>query len=294
MQFQVPQFIETEDKIVGPLTLRQFLYIGAAGLLSFLLFFVLKIWFWFIRREIKKALFNCNGIACRSIPIKNKLIAINPELKNKGFVVNSGIDENFILDKTVFIKKVQEFRKNKKINFITVAGLVRLKNIDINLQALAKLTDIDWNYTIIGDGPEKNNLKNLTQKLKIENQVNFLGYKDKKEILEILKNTHIFLMISAPETFGLAYLEAMARGNIIIGTKNYGIDGIIINENNGFLCTPRNSDNLLNTINNIININIQSLESITLKNYETIQNLSEETVAQNYLNEIIKIQENFY
>ena len=48
MQFQVPQFIETEDKIVGPLTLRQFLYIGAAGLLSFLLFFVLKIWFWFM------------------------------------------------------------------------------------------------------------------------------------------------------------------------------------------------------------------------------------------------------
>lgn len=48
MQFQVPQFIETEDKIVGPLTLRQFLYIGAAGLLSFLLFFVLKIWLWFM------------------------------------------------------------------------------------------------------------------------------------------------------------------------------------------------------------------------------------------------------
>ena len=33
-QFQVPQFIETEDKIVGPLTLRQFMYLAIAGSLS--------------------------------------------------------------------------------------------------------------------------------------------------------------------------------------------------------------------------------------------------------------------
>src|SRR3989344_4575868 len=48
MQFQVPQFIETEAKIVGPLTLKQFGYLGAAGILSFLLFFVLQTWLWFI------------------------------------------------------------------------------------------------------------------------------------------------------------------------------------------------------------------------------------------------------
>ncbi len=47
-QFQVPQFIETESKIVGPLTLKQFLYIAAAGLTSFLLFFVLKFFLWVI------------------------------------------------------------------------------------------------------------------------------------------------------------------------------------------------------------------------------------------------------
>lgn len=47
-QFQVPQFIETEAKIVGPLTLKQFLYIAAAGLLSFFLFFILKTVVWFI------------------------------------------------------------------------------------------------------------------------------------------------------------------------------------------------------------------------------------------------------
>ncbi|TSC82823.1 MAG: Uncharacterized protein G01um101420_5 [Parcubacteria group bacterium Gr01-1014_20] len=48
MQFQVPQFIETEDKIVGPLSLRQFIYIAVAGALCFILFFALKTWLWFI------------------------------------------------------------------------------------------------------------------------------------------------------------------------------------------------------------------------------------------------------
>ncbi|MDD3531625.1 MAG: PrgI family protein [Candidatus Pacebacteria bacterium] len=33
MEYQVPQFIEVEDKIIGPLTLKQFIYVaGAAGL----------------------------------------------------------------------------------------------------------------------------------------------------------------------------------------------------------------------------------------------------------------------
>lgn len=45
-QFQVPQFIETESKIVGPLTLKQFIYIAIAGLTSFGLFFVLKLFIW--------------------------------------------------------------------------------------------------------------------------------------------------------------------------------------------------------------------------------------------------------
>jgi len=46
MQFQVPQFIETEDKVVGPLSLRQFGYIGIAAGISSLLLFVVELWLW--------------------------------------------------------------------------------------------------------------------------------------------------------------------------------------------------------------------------------------------------------
>ena len=38
MRFQVPQFIEVEDKIFGPLTLKQFIYLAGGGGLSFLVY----------------------------------------------------------------------------------------------------------------------------------------------------------------------------------------------------------------------------------------------------------------
>jgi len=41
MQFQVPQFLERETRIAGPLTFRQFLYLGSAGLALFFLYFYL-------------------------------------------------------------------------------------------------------------------------------------------------------------------------------------------------------------------------------------------------------------
>ena len=42
MRFQLPQFIETEIKIIGPFTLKQFLWLAAGGTFLFLDFSVLK------------------------------------------------------------------------------------------------------------------------------------------------------------------------------------------------------------------------------------------------------------
>lgn len=46
MQFQVPQYIEVEDKIVGPLTITQFLYLASAFLFVFISYFFLTPWLW--------------------------------------------------------------------------------------------------------------------------------------------------------------------------------------------------------------------------------------------------------
>lgn len=48
MQFQIPQFIEVEAKIVGPLTLKQFMYLAGAGGVSFAAFFIFQAWLWIL------------------------------------------------------------------------------------------------------------------------------------------------------------------------------------------------------------------------------------------------------
>ncbi|HUT96143.1 MAG TPA: PrgI family protein [Candidatus Paceibacterota bacterium] len=44
MQFQVPQFIDIEDKVIGPLTIKQFLYLLAAGVVLFILYKILNLY----------------------------------------------------------------------------------------------------------------------------------------------------------------------------------------------------------------------------------------------------------
>lgn len=46
--FQVPQFIEQKAKIIGPFSLEQFLYIAAAGALSFFSFYIFNFFFWLL------------------------------------------------------------------------------------------------------------------------------------------------------------------------------------------------------------------------------------------------------
>jgi|SRR3989344_4194643 len=47
-QYQVPQFIELEDRIIGPLTLKQFLYLAFAGALLFVFWFLFAFYIWVI------------------------------------------------------------------------------------------------------------------------------------------------------------------------------------------------------------------------------------------------------
>lgn len=44
-QFTVPQFIEEKPKVIGPMTFQQFIYVGTAGAISFILYFTINFYF---------------------------------------------------------------------------------------------------------------------------------------------------------------------------------------------------------------------------------------------------------
>jgi len=230
------------------------------------------------------------GIACRSAPVEKEFLALYPDLEKRCFLAYSGIDAGLAAGEAFATDKLSAWKgvNDAKIEIISVCSLLKLKNIDINLRALSRLPgDISWHYTIIGDGPERPGLESLAGTLGILDKVRFLGLKPREQALAEMGKAHIFLLVSAPETFGLVYLEALAKGCLVIGAVGYGIDGVIADGKNGFLCRPRDEGHLLATLEKIIcRLERQDLERVVVNAQATLADYTEERAAQNYLDRI--------
>ena len=240
------------------------------------------------KKRFYKCLRQCSKIVCRSYSINEKLKEIHPVYESKMLIANSGICEDDIETHEYFLEKAKSWKNKGKIIFITVAAFHKLKNIDITLDALSKIHNKTWEYIIIGDGKEKENLMEITKAKNLTDRVFFLGEKKREEVLSFLKLSDIFILVSAPETFGLVYLEAMSKGNIVVGCKGWGIDGIVKDKINGFLCEARNTDQLVCILNELCTMPAEEKSKIINETEKTILNNTNEIAANKYLEMISK------
>lgn len=205
------------------------------------------------------------------------------EKSNNLFICPSGIPEKFIL------REVPEIRHRSNVLRVVFVGmLIPLKNVDIILKSLAKtLKNEEFHFTIIGEGMLKSRLKKLSLDLGISNKVEFLDKISREEVQQKLMESDIFIMVSEPEAFGLVYLEAMSKGCIAIGTIGQGIDGIIKNGINGFLCKSRDIISLSETLEAILKMDYNKRLQISQSALETAQKYTDRLVAKNYLDTLI-------
>ena len=218
------------------------------------------------RNSLKKAYKLADKISARSPILKEKIEKIIPN--NKTFVAYSGID----------IEPIEK-PLNKEITITTIASLIKRKNIDVIIMALNEMPQIKLN--IIGSGKEEKNLKKLVKSSNIQ----FLGQLQRPLVIEQLKKSDIFILLSDNETFGLSYLEAMATGNIVIGKKDDGIDGILKDNENGFLINP-NKKELKKCLEKIITMKEDEISTIKANCAKTIKELTSQSAAENYLKNI--------
>ncbi|MFA6584554.1 MAG: glycosyltransferase family 4 protein, partial [Elusimicrobiaceae bacterium] len=116
------------------------------------------------------------------------------------------------------------------------------------LQALRQLIDADpvlsaVQLVIVGDGPLRNELTELAALLKLNNNVNFEGYKT--EYLELLVSSCLLLNPSTEnEDLPYVIIEAMRAGVPVIGTPIAGIAEEISDGVTGVIVPAKNSDAL--------------------------------------------------
>ena len=173
-------------------------------------------------------------IIANSNTTKRKLIEEGIR-KEKITVITNGID----------LKEINSIAPSgKKFDVIFVGRLMKEKNIDVLIEGISivKKTLPTISCGITGEGPEKNELIELRNKLNLKNNIEFIGeVKEDKEIIALMKSAKVFVLPSSREGFSIALLEARASGLPVITVRNEnnaatelvkeGKDGFIIELN---------------------------------------------------------------
>jgi glycosyltransferase involved in cell wall biosynthesis len=167
------------------------------------------------------------------IKILNKIDTENIFI-NKSHVIHPNIDKDLFYYKG----SDDENHNYKKIKILTVTRVVEKKGLlkVIKILTALKNENINFEWTLIGDGPFLNSVVN---ELKINNLVNctkILSKIDRNDLNIYYSNADVFILLSDfEESFGLVYLEANACGLPVIGNNKGGVSEVIIDNHNGFL-----------------------------------------------------------
>jgi glycosyltransferase involved in cell wall biosynthesis len=120
----------------------------------------------------------------------------------------------------------------------TVCGLHRRKGVQDLIAGFAEIASRypAWKLYVVGDGPDRQALIELSKSLNIADQVIFLGYV--KNPHEILSKADIFVLASYAEPFGLATAEAREAGCAIVATSVGGTPELLDFGKAGVLVKP--------------------------------------------------------
>lgn len=98
------------------------------------------------------------------------------------------------------------------LRVVSVSRLLYLKGIHLALEAFGQVAGPDWEYLVVGAGPEEVRLRRLAERLGVGNRVRFLGWLPRADVLDLLARCDVFCLPSLHDSFSWAVLEAMAAG----------------------------------------------------------------------------------
>lgn len=169
--------------------------------------------------------------------------------------------------------RIDHSEKNK-LKILSVARLHWTKGLVHTLEALAILNNeenIDFEYIIIGDGEEFENLVFTVHQLKLENRVKFLGKQTPDVVRQIMCDSDLYLQYSISEGFCNAVLEAQAMGLLCIVSDSGGLTENVLHGKTGWVVPKRNPDLLARQILEVINSDDETLNKIRTNAIQRVQ-----------------------
>jgi glycosyltransferase involved in cell wall biosynthesis len=194
-------------------------------------------------RAFEKTLEKCSVLVATT---KKAKIAFSKFIKpEKIVVIPLGVDtDRFAPSKTPVNGDV--------IKILFAGALIKRKGVDYLLKAVSKLRKqgIKVKLEIIGDGPQKAYLEELSRLLHINDQVTFLGSMLHQELIRHYQKCDIVCFPSLSDPFPSVPLEGMSCGKPVIVTSVCGVTEYIEHGKTGFIVPPppADVDSLFNAI----------------------------------------------
>ena len=209
---------------------------------------------------------NANKIIVHNRP-QQELMA---QLGFDSALIPHGIDSNLL-----------SIHAKKPDNLITIsvaAELIHLKNINWVVQAVKDYSGKqNIQLKIAGDGICRNELQRLADQ---SSNIHFFGKMRHEDVINLLEKSHIFAMPSSPETFGLAFLEAAAKCNAVIGHRGEGVDGLFEDCKEMMFCNDYEEFNTI--LCNLIE-NPDKIRYLASNGYQKVKNYTWEQVLSKYM-----------
>jgi glycosyltransferase involved in cell wall biosynthesis len=139
-----------------------------------------------------------------------------------------------------------------KLELIFVGGLVPRKACDLALRGASTLLRNDLaRFTVVGDGPERNRLEQLTRSLGIEKAVSFCGWLSHAEVLRRLQAADIMVFPSVRDNGAGVIFEALASGAVPV-VADFGGPGDIVHPQVGYKVPLTNETDMVSQIEKIL------------------------------------------
>lgn len=164
--------------------------------------------------------------------------------------------------------------KSNCIYLASCSNLIKLKRIDLAIDGIKELAlnckDKNFEYHVIGSGPELINLKKISNNSPKNLKVIFTGQIDNAQLINYYKNNNINFFIHLSRTEGgipLAIQEALSFGLIIVSAKVNCINDLV-GMSNGLYLLPKTFDitEFYSMILNVINTNSELLVQYSEQN----------------------------